>query len=1066
MSRVEFDRFDVDVQISRAAGEIAARVSLLGPSGDALGPARQITLGTRPLEAAARAATGLGLGESWQALQQHAIAVPSAANRQRIERLTVETHEADIAALPWESILRPDLGAPEWAAPIIRRSPVSPAAADVPMTLPARILQVDPAPGRALVPLVRALFGSHPDSEVEAAVLVRVTPSSGLGEVAPFQWPTVEVLHLDALPSLPPGVGRQSAAAVDTVGTLGWLARRTAAWQTRLVVLHCDSPDDAAEARRLACRVIDRGGPAVLVIEALAGAAPHGFYAAFYDRLVHDDPLDVALRNMSAAPGIRPSLFVGAGGEELLRVSTLGIRLLDLEASLSAPIPLETAPEVDITSPRYQIQSAIAHSAASEDVGPRLDAVSHELRNLSREWETVQFEFHEGEGLLPLSRRLTAVRQAARISGPAAVPPRPAPAERFVNADFRRAGRGGEPTLLPQDSTHLTVGEQYLLRVQIGGRDPRLRVIGATALIEEFFNWSPNVEGVWLEVAVTGLDFDVVGDPVRELWLPRGGTSEAVEFVVVPRTDRVARLRFCLYYRENVIHSYRIAALTVPTTPPHRPSRRAVAGRSRLARALGVATRVVPDVGYLTRLEYCATADLDRSRQRPPRALSITANDLDGRPVVTLKGKDLFAVETNNDLPDLVADVRRALHEISTPPREGVAPEDWPYGFGQPGQPNAGTLDGLTSALEKLAIAGWAVFDAIVPGSERERLAEILAAPGQTIQVAHVLLEKVIPWNCLYDRLYDENQKIDEAGHPVSHDVCLASLPDAQGKLPGGPCGSLPACPLHPDHVSAALTAGRPVPVERTVVCPRSFWGFKHIIEIPAQQASVVAGATGPTAGRRPPDIREKVLRGAGSTQLLAGINEHCLLVKQHLSELDDVVARSAAAATWRPKVTRRDPMLVALQSRDLDVIYFYCHARGGLADPGVKPPCLELHDLTVLAPERINATHLYHKQAWDHYPLVILNGCGTVGFSPDALSPFVIRFVRDRGAAGVLGTEIPVWEQLATAVARDFLRRFLAGEGAGPALLAVRRELLAERNPLGLVYTLYAPAELALQLT
>jgi CHAT domain-containing protein len=331
--------------------------------------------------------------------------------------------------------------------------------------------------------------------------------------------------------------------------------------------------------------------------------------------------------------------------------------------------------------------------------------------------------------------------------------------------------------------------------------------------------------------------------------------------------------------------------------------------------------------------------------------------------------------------------------------------------------------------------------------------------------VAHVLLEKVIPWSCLYDRLYDENQQMDEAGHPVSHEVCLASLPDAQGNLRGGPCGSLPGCPLHPDHVSARLAADRPVPIEKTVVCPRSFWGFKHVIEIPAQQASVVAGAADPTAGRRPPDIRDKVLRGAGSTQLLAGINEHCRLVTPHLTELDDVVARSAPTATWRAKVTRRDPMLVALQSRDLDVIYFYCHARGGLADPSVKPPCLELHDLTVVAPERINATHLYYKGAWDHYPLVILNGCGTAGFSPDALSPFVIRFVRDRGAAGVLGTEIPVWEQLATAVARDFLRRFLAGEGAGPALLAVRRQLLAERNPLGLLYTLYAPAELALQL-
>src|SRR5207237_6387432 len=109
-------------------------------------------------------------------------------------------------------------------------------------------------------------------------------------------------------------------------------------------------------------------------------------------------------------------------------------------------------------------------------------------------------------------------------------------------------------------------------------------------------------------------------------------------------------------------------------------------------------------------------------------------------------------------------------------------------------------------------------------------------------------------------------------------------------------------------------------------------WGFKHIIEIPAQQASVVnAAAAGPGTGSRPPEIRDRVLRGADSTHLLAGINAHCRLVEPHLTELDTVAAGSAPTATWRPTVKRRDAMLRALQSSDLDVIYFYCHARGGM---------------------------------------------------------------------------------------------------------------------------------------
>jgi hypothetical protein len=46
---------------------------------------------------------------------------------------------------------------------------------------------------------------------------------------------------------------------------------------------------------------------------------------------------------------------------------------------------------------------------------------------------------------------------------------------------------------------------------------------------------------------------------------------------------------------------------------------------------------------------------------------------------------------------------------------------------------------------------------------------------------------------------------------------------------------------------------------------------------------------------------------------------------------------------------------------------------------------------------------------------------------------------------------------------ARLFLTRFLDGAKAGEAFLDVRRDLLARGNPLGIVYTLCAVAELAM---
>ena len=167
--------------------------------------------------------------------------------------------------------------------------------------------------------------------------------------------------------------------------------------------------------------------------------------------------------------------------------------------------------------------------------------------------------------------------------------------------------------------------------------------------------------------------------------------------------------------------------------------------------------------------------------------------------------------------------------------------------------------------------------------------------------------------------------------------------------------------------------------------------------------------------------------------------------------------------AVWRGAIANRDRLLAALRAADVDLVYLFCHARGGLADPKTKPPALELQEAADRPPGLIRAAALAKGLRLAHHPLVILNGCNTAAFSPDALSPFIRTLVRDCEAAGALGTEIPVFELLAGEAARQFLARFLDGNEAGAALLDTRLDLLARGNPLGLVYTLYAAAELTL---
>jgi hypothetical protein len=67
-------------------------------------------------------------------------------------------------------------------------------------------------------------------------------------------------------------------------------------------------------------------------------------------------------------------------------------------------------------------------------------------------------------------------------------------------------------------------------------------------------------------------------------------------------------------------------------------------------------------------------------------------------------------------------------------------------------------------------------------------------------------------------------------------------------------------------------------------------------------------------------------------------------------------------------------------------------------------------------------------------------------------------------GAAGVIGTEITVFEPLARAFAEACLRRFLEGATLGAAVRGARLELLGQGNPLGLAYIPFALPGLRLQ--
>ncbi|MDX1662455.1 MAG: CHAT domain-containing protein [Candidatus Promineifilaceae bacterium] len=1077
MPALTFTRFDVRVTV-RATREGGATVELHSASGQYHGELSPAFIAQVEQETATGAATerrplaeALGLTADLTVWNRWRLApIPDDYYERVLKRLLLDVRDGALSALPWEALWQTEvLETLHLPGEFVGRASSVPARSlNVPLTVPLRFLHVDAAPGApTLREMMEQIFGGHDPAEIDQAVLARTVTFNELEEWRREQgWPTCEVLHFDHLPTLEDEQHLLSGRA-DSAGTLAWLERVANAWQTRLVVVQARE-GTLAVARRLGAALVGRGGPAVLV--ASSSAAPDFFI--FYDALVHDNPLDIAYLYALRPPH---ALFVGSGRAEALRVSAVGEAILGWLEEMEVEMAMEGAPPLEVE----EMLGRVERPHTADDLLLRLD----ELRS---RWDSLTFHEHEGEGLLPMAGAVSAAREAtglekaadweavhtaARTAKAAAEEPR----ERYVNSHLAEPGEDGKPAFLEQSTAALTVGEPYYLGIQIGPRDEAVRVVGQTALVEEVFKWQPEMEGVWLQVAVTALDFDVAAEPVQELWLPRNPEtlSELIYFPVTPLRKGVSRLRFTVHFESDVIQSFRLAALTLPAAEAPLPAegerRRMLAEaltldargsetvdeetvevEGDLAAGVGESTSdldylledVVGDVGYLARLEYSVTTDLPSAESRDRRALSIVANDLNGESVLSIKG-ERFDVVTSGDLPRRIESVREVFHQIDTEKQHGVDM----YTFDLD---NSGTPQQLRDALKELAVVGYSLYTEVIGGDVAllKELAERLDTPDQVIHVAQILTEKVIPWGVVYDRPYDPFAQMhdDEAD-----DVCLAALPETDGTLPVRACGTHPECLLHADRAAEREAEGKEPLVAESVVCPLHFWGYRHVVELPPQQT--YAGTVKEEATCIPAE---------GKARLVVGYNAGFPKVEQHVEALQKIgETLDAVTVDWVGFQTNRNEILKSLEEEDLNMIYFYCHA---YVHDRWYNACLDFTDEEggaqnnlILAPN-----FAAHPEPWPRRPLVFLNGCRTASFSPQAPSPFLKQLIA-RGAAGMIGTDIDVWTPLATEVALQFLSRFLAGASAGEALLGMRRSLLAKHNPMGLVYTLYAAHNLHL---
>ncbi|HEY5784972.1 MAG TPA: hypothetical protein VIT65_09355 [Microlunatus sp.] len=933
----------------------------------------------------------------------------------------------NLAGLPWEAVLRPLIDTGSYGAPtgLVRPSMTPMRAAAWPLVLPIRLLQI----GSGLAPLATrtsSLFGWSRSSEQ----LVLRAASCAAEDVESWwrdtNWPSVDVLEL-RIPATVRATDLTDAGQPGPTWSLAWLEQLCQEHRTRLVIVTTSDQLHLPPARAMIQRLADRGGPAGLVVSDPAETWLHDFYV----EVVHDRPLDWALAHgrvgLQSPPPPMATLMAGWGREDSLRVSAAMRPVVDLASRV------ETGSTTALDEERWRGQAAATQWTSAADLQGAWGSGSRELL---RRWPQVSFDLHEREGVIPMQRAFRTLRRRLGIEQPVVVP-RPSPPDRRVVPRLLQADASGV-TAVDQRGGHLRARRPVLLSVEIGPGDELIEVAQAVSLLEEAIFRTADEQGAWLEVAVFDLTARVLGERVQQLWLPRTGPSEPVTFVIrQPRQD-AWRVRIGIYRDNLLLQSVLVAA--APDLVDERPGRR----RLLLARNLGLAPEeITDDLTWYARTEYTLTAgELGDPPPLERRVLSIAANTLDDVPALMFKGHDRVAVDRlPGDVDKTVQLVRDELRRAATPVVDGVIlPGVAFYGFGPDNTDTQGRFDEVMSAL---AWRGSVLYEKLIRQDAREEIDATLgpdrsaAVPGSVINVPHLLIDHVLPWALVYDRSYDPGKTEDADEHPLEHIACRAL---ENGELPQR-CGTHPACPLHPDGLRRRSDADQPLVDQETVACPRHFWGFRHVIETPANQ----------------PGRPAATVAGDGPVSVGIGLHDGLTFTDRHLDALSALL-NTSGEVRWREG--RRDALRRLIQDQlDIDLIYLYCHAGTVDGDEVLKVQ-------SAGKPEGLLAATNLGGKRFDHRPLIFVNGCQSVGFSPKTLSPFVTTLITDRAASGLIGTEIDVWEQLATEVATTFLEAFARPPwmAAGPALRRTRLSLLAKGNPLGLIYTLYALADLRLR--
>lgn len=377
-----------------------------------------------------------------------------------------------------------------------------------------------------------------------------------------------------------------------------------------------------------------------------------------------------------------------------------------------------------------------------------------------------------------------------------------------------------------------------------------------------------------------------------------------------------------------------------------------------------------------------------------------------------------------HEVQALIASLRGSLRRVSWGSSDAWKP-GVAYRYDQ--EP---TFQSLLDDLIDMAKEGARAYDAIVrrlggDAKGEEALREAMRRPGLVQLALKESARLVLPIAMMFDH------RLDTWLNPSDYHLCEAfTIATADGApLDQKPCFQ-GECPSRDDD---------------TAICPSGFWGFRHALGVPVTLANEGA------------DLQDPLPRGDGpSITVAVSADPEMQERDRHVNALLELFdpARSRVAKT-------RKDTIQALREATSHIVYFYCH--GGV-EGDARVPYIQVGPMT--DPKIARDTLRSSKITWSSpRSLVFINGCHTTDLEPDRAIDLVSGFIETAGASGVIGTEITVFEPLATAFAEHFMQAFLRdGLTVGEAVRRARLLLLQKGlNPLGLVYVPFAVASLKL---